>query len=400
MNSYPGWIAYVGPFSFPYGQAASRRVYGNSKSLLWAGYDVVVVSGDIAPKSCEMVASENGKTLRHIGVNELQPGSCLLKKIWTQLFSWGSRTTSWLSNQPSKPRCVVLYGGLSAYAWNIYRWGKKNNVPVIVDIVEWYDPSQMPGGRMGPFYLSSNFALRVLYPMFDGAIVISQYLANHFAPKIPVLRIPPTVDFPYVQNERLSSDDVLRLVYAGTPGKKDLLDCIIRAVVSVSRHKEIHLSIYGPSAQDLSEICGGDIPSVVSSCGRVSQYEVFEAVRWADFSIFIRESLRFTEAGFPTKFVESLALSTPVITNMTSDIGLYLRDGYNGVIVNTPDEEGVIEALLKASSYSLIEKMNMRKNALDTAHECFSYINFADQLKDFIALFNGGSADAVRGVVK
>ena len=39
------WIAYVGPFHFPEGGAAARRILGNSQSLIAAGYNVVIASG-------------------------------------------------------------------------------------------------------------------------------------------------------------------------------------------------------------------------------------------------------------------------------------------------------------------------------------------------------------------
>ncbi len=38
-------------------------------------------------------------------------------------------------------------------------------------------------------------------------------------------------------------------------------------------------------------------------------------------------------AGFPTKFVESLGAGCPVITNYTSDLDLYLKNGFNGFVV-------------------------------------------------------------------
>ena len=51
------------------------------------------------------------------------------------------------------------------------------------------------------------------------------------------------------------------------------------------------------------------------------------------FDVLLRYSdLRYTKAGFPTKVVESLASATPVITNITSDLEMYLKDGENSVI--------------------------------------------------------------------
>ena len=39
------WIAYLGPFTFPEGGAAARRILGNAQSFVAAGYGVKVLSG-------------------------------------------------------------------------------------------------------------------------------------------------------------------------------------------------------------------------------------------------------------------------------------------------------------------------------------------------------------------
>ena len=43
-------------------------------------------------------------------------------------------------------------------------------------------------------------------------------------------------------------------------------------------------------------------------------------VKKADYSIIIRDNNLVTRAGFPTKFVESVACGTPVICNDNSDL--------------------------------------------------------------------------------
>ena len=55
-----------------------------------------------------------------------------------------------------------------------------------------------------------------------------------------------------------------------------------------------------------------------------------EQVKGADFTIFVREDTRVNNAGFPTKFAESISCGVPVITNKTSNLSDYLRDGENG----------------------------------------------------------------------
>lgn len=67
----------------------------------------------------------------------------------------------------------------------------------------------------------------------------------------------------------------------------------------------------------------------------------------ADFSIFVRPDRRSSHAGFPTKLAESLAAGTPVITNNTGDIGLYLKDGENGFLLKDGTQKSVKDVLDK-----------------------------------------------------
>ena len=93
MNAHRPWIAYVGPVAFPEGGAAARRILGNAKALVAAGYDVVIVSGqrpgeqgvifDVAPgircvSTSERDAEHLPKTVRYaryvmMGARSRQP---------------------------------------------------------------------------------------------------------------------------------------------------------------------------------------------------------------------------------------------------------------------------------------------------------------------------------------
>lgn len=60
-----------------------------------------------------------------------------------------------------------------------------------------------------------------------------------------------------------------------------------------------------------------------------------EADVWmgANATILKGVAQRYAQAGFPTKLVESFSLGVPILTNLTSDIGQYVRDSLDGVIL-------------------------------------------------------------------
>ena len=61
--------------------------------------------------------------------------------------------------------------------------------------------------------------------------------------------------------------------------------------------------------------------------GRIPYAEVKGKVADADFTVRLRPNKRYANAGFPTKVGESMACGTPVIANITSDLGKYIIDG-------------------------------------------------------------------------
>ena len=66
-----------------------------------------------------------------------------------------------------------------------------------------------------------------------------------------------------------------------------------------------------------------------------------------------------TTAGFPTKLSESIACGTPVITNDTSDIKNYIRNGKNGFLLELESFDVLCNQLKEICSMSgaSLEKM-------------------------------------------
>ena len=114
--------------------------------------------------------------------------------------------------------------------------------------------------------------------------------------------------------------------------------------------------------------------------------EVFSAYSNADFSILIRDAdQRYARAGFPTKFVESLCCSTPVICNLSSDLNKYVIDWNNAVILPNILPITIKKMLEKIVNTPREEIDAMKVNARITAENMFGYSLYSDQLISFIA---------------
>ncbi|MDP9929208.1 glycosyltransferase [Variovorax paradoxus] len=363
---------------------------GIARSLAQTGYSVVVAGGsDVPVAEQNLNEGEPKDSIRYVGVGESPAaGMSSLKKLWRVFVEWGGKTVQWLDRQPSKPSHVVVYGGSAQYMLRLLPWCKRHGIPLIADVVEWYDPRQMKGGRFGPFYLNAQVALRYFYPRCDGVIAISSLLENHYRELgCKVVRIPPSLDVQTDQNIfRLKNPGApLVLLYAGTPGKKDLLLHVIEAVEALDvTGTRLRLKILGPTLEHLKASYNrSEFSSNIEVLGYLNQTEIAQHIRAADLTVLLRESARFTNAGFPTKLVESLANGTPVIANLTSDIGMYIRDGVEGLVCTDCSVRALTLAIERALELSGLQLQAMRYSAIEQAKRSFDFRAHSEDLDSF-----------------
>ena len=96
------------------------------------------------------------------------------------------------------------------------------------------------------------------------------------------------------------------------------------------------------------------------------------------------EEERYAKAGFPTKVIESISVSVPVIMNFTSDLGLYFTDRKNCIQVENDTIGKFREALIKAVSLSPEDKKELAQNAKSLAERCFNTTSYAKELERII----------------
>jgi glycosyltransferase involved in cell wall biosynthesis len=383
-------VIYVGPFSFPNGGASARRILGITKSIQMAGYDVKIACGQME-KNKESPQWYEGIEVHSLNERTAEHMPRMLKHM--AYLNMGKKTVAWLDAQDKKPYAVILYSGYSPYIFHLYAWARRNGVRLIFDAVEWYE-SVPPFWILAPYQLNVEFALRYLLPKIGHIISISSYFNDYYKMRgCQSIIIPPTLD---VLSTKIRVDCVrnkipLELVYAGSPGRKDLLDNIIEAVVRVSQAgSKLHLSVAGVSEKDarnykaVNSRSAGVIASCVSFLGIISHEESMNLVRHADYTLLLRKDARYAHAGFPTKFVESLALGTPVIANLTSDLHIYLKDSETGFICVNPTPEGLVDALSRALDLTEEKHSAIRIRCREVAEASFDYRAFAESLGKFL----------------
>lgn len=332
---------------------------------------------------------KNEMNYKDVPVKNVKRGKVNIQKIFFFIFR-GFYVYKLLMKEFSKPDLIIYYGTSFRYFYFLMKYARQKNVRVICDVVEWFNPSHLPLGRFGPMAFDIKTGFKYYIPKCDGIIAISTYLQNYFISKnLKTLRIPVLIDTHIedsklyeVRSKQTSFDDsCLNLVYAGFPGKKDLIFNIIGAVQQMYEHGfPIRLHVIGPTTDEL----GINLSEGIKCYGRIEQRLVLEYLKEADFSVLLRPPEQYAHAGFPTKFVESLAAGLPVIANLTSDLNKYLRDRFNGLIVRDCSISSLIDVLNYAINIDKCQIRMMHKNAYETAVHNFDFRLFSKDFSTFI----------------
>lgn len=383
-------IAYVGPTPFPDGGAAARRILGNALSMRDAGFEVLIGAGQLPTDGAFVPNVFQGFAVYPTGERAYESFPTLLKHLM-YVFS-GKRTLHWLDSLTPKPKAVILYSGYSPFLMRLGPWCKKHGIPLVFDAVEWYEPNGMPGGPYSPYRWNIELAMRYLSPRTGCTIVISRYLENYYSLRgCETFRVPPTLDTMTVTpNLAHQSNGLLRIGYTGTPGKKDLLDNVLEGILSLDPHgKRLRFAVAGIKQEEVLAYPSlrrrglKVVPPCLTILGRVSHQEALALIRDADFSVLLRTPLRYAQAGFPTKVVESMALGTPVICNLTSDLGEYIQDGQEGIVCEGHLPDNLVVALERALAMSIVERQAMRVAARCRAEQAFDYRRYRGAFEHF-----------------
>lgn len=391
MNKSKGQIVFVGPMSFPDNTAGTRRILGNALSFISAGYEVLVGSGQLPKNKINIEEEFQGISVYSLGERIAEDKPVYIKHlIYTGM---GKKTVDWLNTLYLKPTAIILYGGDMPYLIRLIPWCRKQSIPLIFDAVEWYDPANMPGGRFSPYHFNFEITMRYYVPRVGNVITISSYLNNHFQQLgCETICVPPTTDTHQFKHPiKPENDELITIGYTGNPGKKDLFDNYLEALLQIDPMGErFRLNVAGLSNSEILDYPAikqrkiRKMPTVINNIGKVTHEEAIKLISYSNFSILLRYPKRYAQAGFPTKVVESMVMGTPLICNLTSDLHKYVIDGFSGIVCKDHQTMSLIEALHRVENLKKEEILKMSYNARKIAEVSFDYRSYADELDAYI----------------
>ncbi len=359
-------ILYIGGFEMPDKNAAAQRVLSIAKALKMAGYEI----------------SFYGVT----GSNDFEG---TVDGFYYESYPHPETTLAWFKYVLGKgiisyikkktPDYVVLYNYPSIAQERVISYCKRHKIITIGDITEWYRSFSIPKK------IDTWYRMRVSNKHLDGIIAISRYLADYYKGKV-LIQLPPLVD---KQDNKWNirplerKDNKIHLVYIGTGSIKDRLDKIIKGIQQAGSEKYF-LDVIGITETQFYEIYQQRLDKLSFSVvfhGRLPHIEALRYLKSADFQIFFRDNIRVNNAGFPTKFVESMSAGIPVITNRISNIDDYIKNGVNSFMISHPEDNEISEVLNKISLLSLSEIDSIKGRCLTDE---FDYRRYVDILQLFL----------------
>ena len=389
-------VLYVGGFELPDKNAAAHRVISIGKIFRELKYDVYYIG---VSKYLEN---------RNSNIRDTQN---VFNGFTYYSYPYPGKNTQWIKYLCSipyidliediKPDIIVAYNFPSIALNKLRKYCKRHSIKIIADITEWY---QAEGSIF--FRIIKNIdtflRMRVIHKKMDGLIPISKYLHNYYRQySNNIIEIPPLVDLSDEKWDNfgcntISPDAPIQLIYAGSPGGKDQLLKIILALKEIRHKVIINFTIIGISKEqfklkydDINAEMMSYLDSFVVFIEHLPHLDVINHIKHSDFTIFIRPETLVNTAGFPTKFVESISSGTPVITNLSSNLTEYLKDGINGFILNIDNDKKFISSLSRAFLCTKEQITTLKDNCRKI--KSFDYREYLESFKLFIERTNSST---------
>lgn len=375
-----GTILYIGGFELPDRNAAAHRVLSNAKILKSLGYNVVFID----------VNKESERNYETCNKKVVQRFDCWTRKYPTSKLEWLKYLVEIseikeVASKYNNLKAIICYNYQAVALIRLKKYCNENNIKLISDCTEWYEDERFVKK------IDTKLRMEYIHKKVDGIICISPYLENYYKSYVNTILIPPLVDLEEEKWKTENSDEVptekIQFIYAGDPGKyKDKLNYIIKALDEIKNPKYIFRIIGISTKQYLEKFPEhrgvlSNLGEQVRFLGRISHKKSIQYIKSSDFLIFIRDNSKANNAGFPTKFVESMACGIPVITTRTSNLKDYLQVEKNGFFIDN------VSSLFSKVSHITREELNKMKSECKE-NNSFKYQNYISVFKQFTKKIN------------
>jgi len=387
-------ILILGMFPFPVGTAGSNVMLCFGKALRAAGFSVgFVTEEDGRREDRQADGSYAFQDFPYFPLGK-RPLSTL-----NELTGRRSLFLEWLrQNLNSQVQCVFAYSGASAFLIKLRHLCRARRVRLVGIVAEFYDWrhfSLRPG--MALSILDSELNRRVANRLIGTTISLSRHLDRYYRERgVESLLLPPLIDLKeprwggLVRRPDPTIGNPLRLLFSGTV-IRDRQEVMLKALRNLrDRGHPVRMEYCGVTREQVCALRGvgqelvEGLGDAVVFHGRLGSDRLNELIRQVDFGVLMRDDARWSRACFPSKVPEFLASGTPMLCNLSSDLGDYLTDGDNSIIVPEVNVDAFAAAVVRALKLDPARRSEMRRRARQTAEE-FHAPRHAGVLAEFLS---------------
>ncbi|MBO2523015.1 MAG: hypothetical protein CW336_04035 [Bacteroidetes bacterium] len=287
-------------------------------------------------------------------------------------------------------QAIILYNESFILTHKLHRLCKKNKLKLICDVTEWYEKvNQIKHFEQIIRPRSVNRRIIHLDPKLDGIIAISPFLYKYYQQKgVNVVLVPPIIDS-FLKPSIRKSNEGIRLVYAGSPGEKDLL---LPLIIAVNKYNytfglTFKLLLIGVNDEYVSQLVGDKLELYgVEAYGKLPHEKCLKIISDSDFGVLLRRPLRYAKAGFSTKFAEAMSLGVPMICNRVGGCDELIEDGKDGFIIKDAEINTIYVFLCYLRDLYKNDELifSIKNNAFNKAKFYFSSDRYVEELNNFI----------------
>jgi glycosyltransferase involved in cell wall biosynthesis len=378
---------FMGNVLFPQGMAGTKRILHAIESL--KRFDDITISVLLLRQS---YPGRDDKSLRGVYKDipyltigsDIRPDWKLLLSIGRYLYEGWRRLTRFRNG--TCHNVLYFYGEPNVENIWFLLYARLIGYKIIFDIVEDSDFDTKSLHILSWLKLKSGqFFSRNICFISDAIIVISHQLHKKFESisrgRFPVFIRPISVDFGHFEQREKDFHSPIRIVYSGSFAEKDGVDNLIAAFEQIcQRHDDVVLMLTGKGREDhigliIQRIAESPYRSKIQYKGYLNDDAFYRFLCQGDIFCMTRTNTRFAGAGFPFKLGEYLATGKPVVASDVSDIGKYLHDRVNAILI----EPGSVEAIVRALDFLISNKSEAGKIGLNGREVAMQYFDFRAQ---------------------
>lgn len=376
----------------------SENAFFYSKILTELGYKTFLIGYDWRKEDISQYKQDNIECI-NIGFRVRE------KKIWQRIFERTKKVKKSINKYQTiySEASIIIY--LGDECGKVFFSIKKINPRAITicQICEWYNFRRIFEGTscVKDFFIRThrfiqNCSTRSFILVKNRNILtVSRLLKERYEQrKCICLQIPNLVS---TEVSKIVQKDTNKLLfgYFGSPGihnNKDLLNKIIYGIdlLTNDERSRIQFDIYGVTDSFLKKNC--EIPQdllvrlkdCIFAHGKIEKKQIKSIIQNFDFTLLLRADNYSMNSGLSSKMSESMSNGVPLITNLTSNMGDYIQDGYNGIVCMDSSPLAMAEGIRKALALSNKELYEMKCNSLISAKKFFNYKTYINDMKAFI----------------